>query len=137
MKLKYRNLQIRPSTIKGAGCGLFTDLSIKNGEVVFENPIVYTEYKYEAFTAEQLSVLKEHNFYNDDARLIIAKEDIESEFVTRTPDYYLNHAEDPNCFFIESKCADKITYVVKARKDIKAGEELFINYNFSRVLIDI
>ena len=103
MELKYSNLQIRPSTIKGAGCGLFTSSSIKKGEVVFDNPIVYREYSYDDFTAELLSVLKQHNFYNDATQVIIAREDIGSEFVTRIPDYYLNHAEDPNCFFVENR----------------------------------
>lgn len=111
------DFEIRPSTIKGAGRGLFAKTHIAE-----EDTIGY-------YTGE---VIDEKEFYNPDRPFsayvlwvcrthIIVGEGPKANY-TR----YINHSEKPNAFLVVSSRWKTARF--EALRDIAPGEEIFFDY---------
>ena len=118
-KLPHENVYARLKPSKIHGVGVFAIIDIPKGTYVFSDDneaIIWIEKK----VTERLSQpLKE--LYNDFAIVTAEKYGCPISFNRLSLSWYLNHAEEPNmtadpefCFF--------------ATRDIKAGEELTVNY---------
>ncbi len=112
-----KDFVIRPSTIKGAGRGLFTRVPIKvedtigyyTGEIIdeqaFHDPV-------RPFSAYVLWVCRTH---------IIIGEGPKANY-TR----YINHSDKPNAFLVVSSRWKTARF--EALRDIEPGEEIFFDY---------
>jgi uncharacterized protein len=119
-------LYIKDSTIPGAGMGLFTDIDIKKGEIV-------TEYCGEKITWKECEKRNEAMDGLNSYYLYISKNNcIDALHALDTFGRYANDAvgfvrvagKKNNC---EYHIIKKKPYIV-AKKNIKAGEEIFVSY---------
>lgn len=118
-------LQIRPSNITVAGVGLFTDATIKKGDIV-------AKYTGKILTDKQVSKL---DSTHESARYLFcvrANRTIDGYADNRSLIRYINDATGPirakglrnNCKF---EIREDWPYVI-ATRNIKANEELFVPY---------
>ncbi|PXA03485.1 SET domain-containing protein-lysine N-methyltransferase [Coraliomargarita sinensis] len=111
------DFDVRPSTIKGAGQGLFAKTHIREedtigyytGEVIDENAFHDPERPFSAYV---LWVCRTH---------IIIGEGPKANY-TR----YINHSDEPNAFLVVSHRWKSARF--EALCDIAPGEEIFFNY---------
>ncbi len=112
------NFEIKKSSIPKSGKGLFSKTQIKKGETIGSYIGRYMNDK------EFNSGKHENNHYI----LYVCKdcyidaEDLKKSNYTR----FINHSLKPNCKFVVS--TRHKTARVEALRNIKAGEELFLNY---------
>ena len=98
------------SSLDGAGYGIFTSVDYKEGDIVEVNPFrEYTE-NYSGLEA-----------YRHGSHLTTGK-----HLLVLGNGSMLNHNENENLVHYYMK--NKKFYVYRAKRDIKKGEELFINY---------
>jgi SET domain-containing protein len=120
MNIRYKlvidnNLFIKESTIKNIGNGVFTNKSIKNGQIIEICPIIKINNK---FLFQKDNILNDYIFndpLNDDNKLL----------VFGYGSIY-NHSNDPNVDYYYDNDNNKMIY--KAIKDINKDSELFISY---------
>jgi len=116
-QLTEADFEIRRSTIKGAGQGLFAKTHIKEddtigyytGEVISEKQFHDPDRPFSAFV---LWVTRNH---------IIIGEGPKANY-TR----FINHSDEPNAFLVVSTRWKTARF--EALRDIEPGEEIFFNY---------
>ncbi|TVP79940.1 MAG: SET domain-containing protein [Puniceicoccaceae bacterium] len=111
------DFEIRPSTIEGAGLGLFARVRIREEETIgyYTGYIISEKEFYDPerpFSAYVLWVSRNH---------IIVGEGPEANY-TR----YINHSDTPNAFLVTSSRWKTARF--EALRTIEAGEEIFFNY---------
>lgn len=121
MTVKSRHLEIKTSNIPGSGLGLFTKVFIPRGSLVVE---------YKGIVTTWAAVKDQH--FNDYIYYISSQHVIDAG---PTPNELARYANDAkglgqvkgiynNCFF--KKMNGRV--FLKARTDIQAGEEIYVNY---------
>lgn len=111
------DFEVRPSSIEGAGMGLFTKNSVKVDDTIgYYTGEVITEEEFHdparPFSAYVMWVTRKH---------IIVGEGPKANY-TR----YINHDDKPNAFLVVSTRWKTARF--EALRDIEAGEEIFFNY---------
>ena len=111
------SFEVRPSTIPGAGKGLFTRVPVAEGDTIgYYTGRGIDEAEFSdpdrPFSAYVLWVCRTH---------IIVGEGPESNY-TR----YINHSDDPNAFLVVSTRWKTARF--EALRDIEPGEEIFFDY---------
>lgn len=117
MIFNEKDFEVKKSTIKKAGNGLYALKDIKKGDTI-------GDYKGVVLNEKQFNNQKEMSMYVlfvTKNHYIDAKDPKKSNY-TR----YINHSSKPNCVFVTSNRWK--TAKVKAIKNIKTGEELFLDY---------
>lgn len=114
------SFEVRPSTIKGAGNGLFAKVKIRKGETI-------GYYIGKRITDRQL----EHKAYKDNRYVFAICKDWNIVATEKDGNYtrMINHYPEggkPNCEYCPS--VRWKTIIMKALKTIKPGEELFADY---------
>jgi hypothetical protein len=115
--LSASDFEIRTSTVKGAGRGLFTKVPITEegtighytGEIIGEQEFYDPERPFSAYV---LWVCRTH---------IIIGEGPKANY-TR----YINHSDEPNAFLVVSSRWKTARF--EALRDIEPGEEIFFDY---------
>lgn len=112
--------RLKPSTIVGAGVGVFTTADIPRGTMLRElfAPGDVRRLTWEEFAALGVAAEVKENFvtrYEDECFVPLC-------FNRLSVGWYLNDSEEPNL-------AHDANYDYYAIRDIAAGEELFIRYD--------
>jgi len=120
----YENLIVKKSQLSKAGKGLFTKIEIKKGERI-------VEYLGEIITEKELEERAEKDIYGY-AFYINKKKCIDAYF---TPEAIARYANDAKGLSKKSGLKNNCCYDIwkkrgwiKAEKNIKAGEEIFVDY---------
>ncbi len=100
------NTYVSASTVEGAGYGVFSSMFIKAGCIVEESVVLPVPYE----------VLSDYRIIWDADNDCIGTGNIE----------LINHSEDPNAEFMRD--FDRGLLVVRAIRNIKADEEIFVKY---------
>lgn len=111
-------VQIGISTIENAGRGMFATADIANGELIEVCPVLETR----AGDYENLKPTSLRNYYfiwNDEPKKVVLCLGYGSLY---------NHSYEPNATYQKDTAAGTITF--SAIKDIKADEEITVNYNY-------
>ena len=123
-KYMSKDLLVKRSTLKAAGKGLFTRKDIKKGERI-------VEYLGEIVTEAELDRRAENDIYGY-AFYISKKKCVDAYY---TPEEFARYANDAKGLtkvkgLRNNSCYDvyKNSGWIKAEKDIKAGEEIFVSY---------
>ena len=120
MNIKYtqENFEIKTSTIPKSGKGVFSLIPIKKGDTIGSYIGRYMNDK------EFESGKHENNHYilHICKNCYIDAEDLKKSNYTR----FINHSKKPNCKFVVS--TRHKTARVEALRNIKIGEELFLDY---------
>ncbi|MEM1222358.1 MAG: SET domain-containing protein-lysine N-methyltransferase [Verrucomicrobiota bacterium] len=111
------DFEIRTSTIKGAGRGLFTKVRIKQedtigfytGEIIDEKEFYNPDRPWSAYV---LWVCRTHIIVGDGPKANYTR--------------YINHSDKPNAFLIVSSRWKTARF--EALRNIAPGEEIFFNY---------
>ncbi len=118
------NFKVKKSTIPGAGKGLFTLCDIKKGELILE-------YLGEIITEAECDKRAEKDEYG--YIFYISKKKCVDAF--NTPEALARYANDANGLTkikgIRNNCCYEVSKQrgwIKAEKNIKAGEEIFVRY---------
>ena len=118
------NFEVKKSTIPGAGKGLFTLCDIKKGELILE-------YLGEIITEAECDKRAEKDEYG--YIFYISKKKCVDAF--NTPEALARYANDANGLTkikgIRNNCCYEVSKQrgwIKAEKNIKAGEEIFVSY---------
>jgi SET domain-containing protein len=112
------DFEIRPSTIKGAGTGLFSRVNIE-----LEETIGY--YTGEVITETQL--YEEGKFAGSDYIMWVCKNHIiVGEGPRANYTRYINHSSEPNAFLIVSTRWKSARF--ECVNPIRPGDEIFFNY---------
>ena len=114
------NFRLKKSTIEDAGIGVFSTSHIKMGEKL---ETLFNDDDVRWVTGDEFENLKvagelKENFaiqYDDGYSM-------PADFNCMSVGWYLNHSDSPNLHFNE-------VYEYFASRDIRPGEELFINYD--------
>ena len=111
------DFEVRTSTIKGAGNGLFAKFAIKEGDTIgYYTGEIITEKEFHdphrPFSAYVMWVTRKH---------IIIGEGPKANY-TR----YINHEDEPNAFLVTSTRWKTARF--EALRDIDPGEEIFFDY---------
>jgi hypothetical protein len=117
--LPHQNVYARIKPSKIHGVGVFAVRKIPKGRYIFSednDPIVWVDRKSVKKLPKALK-----DFYDDFCIITRTKYGCPRHFDALTTSWYLNHSERPNV------AADR-NYRFYALRDIKAGEELTVNY---------
>lgn len=118
MKHNINDFEIKKSKIKAAGLGLYTLINIKKGDTI-------GDYTGKIINQKEFDSGKHINnkyiLYVTKDHYIDAENPKKSGY-TR----YINHSSNPNCRFVTSNRWK--TARVEALRNIKIGEELFLDY---------
>ena len=115
--LHSEHFEVLPSTIKGAGRGLFARIPIKKGETI-------GAYTGEILTDEEAN--SEPYVDSDYILWVCADCNILGEGPQANYTRYINHSSKPNGRIVASTRWKKAR--IEAIKAIKAGQEIFIDY---------
>jgi uncharacterized protein len=120
----YENVVVKKSTLPGAGKGLFTKVDVKKGERILE-------YLGEIITEAELDRRAENDIYGY-AFYISKKKCIDAYY---TPEALARFANDARGIVripgVKNNCCYEIWKQrgwIKAERNIKAGEEIFVSY---------
>ncbi len=120
----YRNLFVKKSTLPNAGKGLFTKVDIKKNER-------FIEYVGEIITEAELDRRAEKDVYGY-AFYISKKKCIDAYYMPEVLARYANDAKGlTRVKGINNNCCYEVYKNrgwIKAEKNIKAGEEIFVSY---------
>ncbi len=116
-KWTAEDFEVRPSTIEGAGQGLFAKHAIQEGDTIgyYTGEVITDKEFYDPerpFSAYVLWVCRTH---------IIVGEGPKANY-TR----FINHSDEPNVFLVVSSRWKSARF--EALRDIEPGEEIFFNY---------
>lgn len=115
--------EVRQSTIKSAGKGLFTKEFIPKGTVVWRfnrtTDEILTDKELEALDPKEQERIKFHAYRSHLTGLWI---------ICNDGGQYVNHSDTPNLVIVTDLSRSPETLDV-ADRDIEAGEELFDNYS--------
>lgn len=111
-------MQIKQSTIKGAGRGVFATHEIKKGEVIEVCPVlVMPRHEYKTIKATSL-----RNYYFMWGTVTCA--------ICFGYGSLYNHSYDANATYVKNIKQMTITFI--ALKTIAVGEEITVNYNYGQ-----
>lgn len=120
----YEDLEVKKSTLPNAGKGLFTKREIKKGER-------FVEYLGEILNEKECDERAERDEYG--YMFYISKNNCIDAY--HTPEAYARYANDANGISKVKGLKNNCSYDIykrrgwiKADKNIKAGEEIFVNY---------
>ncbi len=120
----YKNLAVKKSSIPGAGKGLFTKVDVKKNERI-------VEYLGEIITEAELDRRAEKDIYGY-AFYISKKKCIDAYYQPEALARYANDAKGlTRVEGLKNNCCYDIWKNrgwIKAEKNIKAGEEIFVSY---------
>lgn len=111
------DFEILPSTIEGAGKGLFTKVAIKEAETIgyYTGEVISEREFYDPnrpFSAYVLWVCRTHIIVGDGPKANYTR--------------YINHSDEPNAFLVVSSRWKTARF--EALRDIEPGEEIFFDY---------
>lgn len=113
--------KVKTSTIPKAGLGLFADQFIPKGTITWRfchgYDLIVSKDDLLRFSAESRKQFLHYCYFDKNTRHFILCGDDER---------FINHSESPNV--IQGKGESEIEGVEIAARDIKEGEELFVNY---------
>jgi SET domain-containing protein len=113
--------KVKPSTIPGAGLGLFADQRVKKGTVTWRfcpgYDIIVSKDDLLRFSEQSRAQFLNYCYFDKVTKHFILCGDDER---------FINHSENPN--IIQNKAEGEIEGVEIAACDIEKGEELFANY---------
>ncbi len=119
-----KNFEVRKSSIPGAGKGLFTKVDLKKGERIIE-------YLGEIITEAELDKRAEKDIFGY-AFFVSKKKCIDAYYMPEALARYANDAKGiTRVKGINNNCCYEIWKNrgwIKAEKNIKAGEEIFVSY---------
>lgn len=115
------------SLIPDAGLGLFVWNGTHDKEILFEKGETIAPYLGDVITERQCTLRYFHENHGNIVPYGITtiNGNIVDGALYRGPGSYVNHCEDSNCEYVEGK-NEKIFLV--ALRDIKNGEELYVDY---------
>jgi hypothetical protein len=110
-------IEVRPSTISGAGLGMFASVDIEKGETI-------SRYTGTPITVDDNAASTEHA--KDYTMKISAAECLVSTHGATTLTHYANHQPNARANAMFRQSGDGVFLV--AKKKIGAGEEIFVDY---------
>ena len=111
-----KHIEVRESSIKGAGRGVFAAQAIKKGQIIEESPVLFLEGEARLLKSSEL-----YNYY-------YLSEDKQSAAIAFGYGSMYNHSYEPNATYEKQFESGLIIFV--ALKDIAANEEITVNYNY-------
>ncbi|HYF29068.1 MAG TPA: SET domain-containing protein [Candidatus Paceibacterota bacterium] len=111
-------IELRASTLDGAGRGVFATVPLADGELVESCPVIALPDKRDRARLRKTGLV---NYY-----FLWGKERKHAAICLGFGSLY-NHSYEPNCFYV--KRIEEAQMDFYALRDIQAGEELTVNYN--------
>lgn len=123
--------ELRESTIKGAGFGVFTTEDIRQGKMIWK--FFDSDHIFYKNADEILAVINKLKTFEEKQDYLVHCYSLDDRVCYELDDgHCMNHSEKPNCGYDVKRDGKRLN--AYALRDIKKGEEILVSYDVDQFL---